>query len=114
MVHQGSCFCGSVKLEVTGSPEGMGYCHCGSCRSSSGGPVKAFTLWKPAAFRVTAGSEHVGTFQKAKLRERQYGKKCGVRVLPNHPPLGLADVFAATPPSFKFVPGVHVNSAETV
>jgi hypothetical protein len=32
----------------------------------------------------------------------------------NHPPLGLVDVFAATLPSLTFVPGVHVNYAETV
>jgi len=32
----------------------------------------------------------------------------------NHPPLGLVDVFAATLPSLKFSPGVHVNYSETV
>ena len=32
----------------------------------------------------------------------------------NHPPFGLVDVFAATIPTFKFTPGVHVNYAETV
>ena len=37
MSHIGSCFCGAVKLEVIGSPEAMGYCHCSSCRSWSGG-----------------------------------------------------------------------------
>jgi hypothetical protein len=32
----------------------------------------------------------------------------------HHPPLGLVDVYAATIPSVKFVPVVHVNYAETV
>ncbi len=32
----------------------------------------------------------------------------------NHPPLGLVDVYAATIPTLEFVPGVHVNYAETV
>jgi len=32
----------------------------------------------------------------------------------NHPPIGLVDVYAATLPSLKFVPGVHVNYADTV
>ena len=32
----------------------------------------------------------------------------------NYPPLGLVDVFAATIPTLKFSPGVHVNYAETV
>ena len=51
MTHKGECFCGAVQIEVSGEPEGMGYCHCRSCRSWSGGPVNAFTLWKPAAVR---------------------------------------------------------------
>ena len=32
----------------------------------------------------------------------------------NHPTFGLVDVFAATIPTLKFVPGVHVNYAESV
>ena len=31
-----------------------------------------------------------------------------------HPPLSLVEVFAATLPTLKFSPGVHVNYAETV
>jgi hypothetical protein len=31
-----------------------------------------------------------------------------------HAPLGLIDVFAATIPSLRFAPGVHVNYQETV
>ena|SRR5215203_2096217 len=52
MTYKGECFCGAIRIEVTGDPEGMGYCHCRSCRSWSGGPVNAFTLWKPDAVRV--------------------------------------------------------------
>ena len=43
--YKGACFCGAVEIEVTGAPEVMGYCHCRSCRSWSGGPVNAFMLW---------------------------------------------------------------------
>jgi hypothetical protein len=32
----------------------------------------------------------------------------------NHPTFGLVDVFAATIPTLRFEPGVHVNYAETV
>ena len=64
--------------------------------------------------RITAGAEHVGVFQKTRVSQRQYCKKCGGHLLTNHPPLGLVDVFAATLPSLKFNPGVHVNYAETV
>jgi hypothetical protein len=112
--YTGECFCGAVQLEAAGEPEGMGYCHCRSCRSWSGGPVNAFTLWKPGAVQVTAGAEYIGTFQKTALSQRQYCRKCGGHLMTNHPPLGLVDVFAATLPALKFSPGVHVNYVETV
>ena len=114
MSHVGRCFCGAVTLEVTGAPEAMGYCHCSSCRSWSAAPVNAFTLWKPEAVKITAGAEHLATFAKTKMTERQYCKKCGGHLMTDHPPLALVDVFAATLPTLAFVPGVHVNYADTV
>jgi hypothetical protein len=92
----------------------MGYCHCGSCRSWSGGPAKAFSLWKREAVRITSGGEHVATFQKTELSQRQYCRKCGGHPMTHHPNFGLVDVFAATLPTLKFTPSVHVNYAETV
>ena len=112
--HKGKCFCGVVEVEVTGAPEGMGYCHRESCRSWSAGPANAFTLWKPDAVKITKGEEHVGTYQKTETSERQFCTKCGGHIMTAHPPLGLIDVYAATLPSLKFEPGVHVNYAETV
>jgi hypothetical protein len=114
MTHFGSCFCGAVSLEVTGLPVAMGYCHCRSCRSWSGGPVNAFSLWRPEAVQITSGAEHVATFQKTPLSQRTYCRKCGGHLLNNHPPLELVDVFAATIPTLEFKPGVHINYAETV
>ena len=110
----GKCFCGAVELEASGAPEAMGYCHCRSCRSWSGGPVNAFSLWKTEAVRVTRGGDNVATFQKTPLSQRQYCAKCGGHLMTNHPPLGMVDVFAATIPDLDFKPGVHVNYVETV
>src|SRR5678809_1096464 len=72
MSHVGTCFCGEVTVEVSGEPEGMGYCHCSSCRSWSGGPVNAFSLWKPENVRVTRGAENVATFNKTAFSFRKY------------------------------------------
>jgi hypothetical protein len=112
--HKGTCFCGAVEIEVSGSPEAMGYCHCTSCRSWSAGPVNAFTLWKPEAVKITKGAEHVGHYQKTELSDRQFCTKCGGHIMTDHPPIGLTDVYAATLPDLKFEPSVHVNYAETV
>src|SRR6266404_4117757 len=87
MTYTGSCFCGAVEVEVTGSPE---------------------------AVRIKSGSEHVATFQKTPMSQRKYCAKCGGHLMNNHPTFGLVDVFAATIPALPFAPGVHVNYAETV
>lgn len=112
--YTGTCFCGSVEVKVTGAPEGMGYCHCSSCRSWSAGPVNAFTLWKPKAVEVTKGADHLATYAKNPSSERQFCKLCGGHVMTNHPGMGLVDVYAATIPDLKFEPGVHVNYSDTV
>ncbi len=113
-IYKGQCFCGAVEIEASGAPEGMGYCHCRSCRSWSAGPVNAFTLWKPEAVKVSKGAEHVETYQKTPSSERRYCRQCGGHLMTNHPPLGMVDVYAATLPTLKFSPGLHVNYAETV
>ena len=112
--HTGRCFCGAVEIEVTGAPEGMGYCHCESCRSWSAGPVNAFTLWKPSNVKVTKGAELVGHFMKTPNSDRQFCTRCGGHLMAYHPPFDLVDVFAATIPDFEFAPGVHVNYANSV
>ena len=63
---------------------------------------------------MTSGADHVATFQKTEFSQRQYCAKCGGHLMTRHPDLGLVDVFIATIPSLTFIPGVHVNYAETV
>ncbi|MFO0630317.1 MAG: GFA family protein [Polyangiales bacterium] len=112
--HEGSCFCGAVRLTVEGAPAGAGYCHCTSCRSWSAGPVNAFTLWKTDQVKITQGAELIGEFHKTERSYRQWCTRCGGHLLTRHPAWGLIDVYAATIPSLPFQAGVHVNYAETV
>lgn len=113
-VHPGSCFCGAVEFAVSGEPEAMGYCHCASCRHWSAGPVNAFSLWKPEAFEVTRGAEHVGTYNKTPTSFRKWCQRCGGHICAVHPTMGLVDVYPALLPTLAYVPGVHVNYQETV
>jgi len=112
--YTGSCFCGAVEIEATGTPEAMGYCHCDSCRSWSAGPVNAFTLWSPGSVRVTKGAEYLGSYTKNPTSERQFCTRCGGHVMTQHPTFGLTDVYAAMIPDLEFTPALHVNYAETV
>ncbi|MGD9602315.1 MAG: GFA family protein [Gammaproteobacteria bacterium] len=112
--HHGSCFCGAVKLTVSGAPAGMGYCHCGDCRHWSAGPINAFSLWPPAAVQVTAGAEHIETYHKTENSYRKWCRKCGGHLFSEHPGMGLTDVYAAILPSLPFQPGLHVFYGEAM
>ena len=112
--YKGRCFCGEVEFEVSGAPDGMGYCHCESCRHWSAGPVNAFTLWKPGSVVVTKGADSIGTFAKTENSHRKWCRKCGGHLMTDHPKMGLVDVYAALIPDFKYQPGLHVFYSESV
>jgi hypothetical protein len=112
--YKGACFCGAVEIEVSGQPNAMGYCHCRSCRSWSGGPVNAFSLWNTDAVKVTKGADLVVTYNKTDMSFRKFCSQCGGHLMADHPPLKMIDVFAATIPGLAFAPVVHVNYQETV
>jgi hypothetical protein len=112
--YKGSCFCGAVQFSVSGEPAAMGYCHCGSCRHWSAGPVNAFTLWKPESVKVTRGADKIATYHKAPSSHRKWCTSCGGHLFTEHPHWKLTDVYAATIPDFRFKPGVHVHYQETV
>jgi hypothetical protein len=112
--HTGTCFCGAVAIEVQGAPEEMGYCHCNSCRSYSGGPLTAYTLWKAENVRVTKGAELLGEFAKTEMSHRRFCTTCGGHIMTEHPGMGFTDVYAAKLPTLAFDPTVHLHYAEAV
>ena len=113
--YKGSCFCGAVELTVSGEPVAAGYCHCESCRSWSAAPVNAFSLWKPDAVKITKGAEQrsASTTRRGKSY-RKFCKTCGGHLFTDHPLWGLVDVYAATIPTYRHEPQLHVNYQETV
>jgi len=112
--HNGQCFCGAVKFTVSGNPEGMGYCHCTSCRTWSAAPVNGFTLWQPECVALTEGVEFVGEYHKTDQSYRKFCTKCGGHLMTDHPEMGLIDVYSAMLPDLDFQPGLHVHYGESV
>lgn len=113
-IHRGSCFCGAVEIEVRGKPIDMGYCHCKSCRTYSGAPLVAFTIWPADKFRVVKGAELWGGFNKVGSSDRKFCMRCGGHMLLDHPHLGVVDVRATVLPTVQFVPKAHLNYGEAV
>ena len=95
-VHKGQCFCGQVEVEVTGEAAVQGYCHCESCRSMSGAPIRGFTLFPADAVRITRGEGQLKGYSKTDFSDRRHCANCGGQVLINHPSIGLTDVHAET------------------
>jgi len=112
--YNGSCFCGAVQFTVTGDPAAMGYCHCGSCRHWSAGPVNAFSLWAPDHVKITRGADRITTYNMTPRSSRKWCRDCGGHLFTDHPAWNLIDVYAATIPDLQFKPAVHVNYQETV
>ncbi|MEO8156983.1 MAG: GFA family protein [Betaproteobacteria bacterium] len=112
--YSGACFCGAVRITVSGEPVAMGYCHCDSCRHWSASPINAFTLWKPEAVKITHGAEQIGTHNKTPKSDRKWCRKCGGHIFTEHSHAGLTDVYAAIIPDLAFKPALHVHYQETV
>jgi hypothetical protein len=112
--YNGNCFCGAIKLTVTGKPVAMGYCHCESCRHWSAGPVNAFMLWHTESVKIIKGADNIGTYNKTKNSYRKWCKTCGGHIFTEHPSMGLTDVYAAIIPEFPYHAEVHVNYQEKV
>ena len=113
---QGECFCGEVKIELTGQADAMGYCHCESCRHWSGDPVHAWTIWTESQVTFASGEDEVHTFHKdpESLSHRKFCSKCGGHLAIHHPTLGIYDVFPCILQDFEFNGEVHINYSEWV
>jgi hypothetical protein len=113
-IHTGSCFCGAIEIEARGEPVEMGYCHCSSCRSYSGAPFVAFTLWRDTDVEVKAGAELLSGFNKGGMSDRHHCSRCGGHLMTLHPGFGFTDICAWALKDLRFAPAVHLNYAEAV
>jgi hypothetical protein len=112
MAHQGQCFCGEIHIELTGEPAAQGYCHCESCRTISGAPIRGFTLWPAHSVRITRGEEHLKGYSKTAFSDRRHCAMCGGQLLIYHPSLGMTDVHSEALRDYDFQPQLHVNYQE--
>ena len=69
----GACMCGKVTYTAT-IKANAGACHCGMCRSWSGGPFMAAHATGPVEF---SGADNIATFSSSQWAERGFCKNCG-------------------------------------
>lgn len=54
------CFCGKVRLAMSGAPSRVGICHCLDCRKQYGTVFYTFAVFPEAAVTVTGATAHYG------------------------------------------------------
>ncbi len=65
---KGSCLCGKVEYEITGSLGVFQYCHCSRCRKFSGSSYTANIIVAPNQFKWISGEELLGRYEYPQAR----------------------------------------------
>lgn len=55
---RGSCLCGAVAFEITGTPHTFSYCHCSRCRKAEG-VFAAVLIGAAADFQLVRGEDAI-------------------------------------------------------
>lgn len=79
MAVRGSCLCGGVTFEMTGTPRGATHCHCSRCRKTRGTGHATNLLVDLDGLRFLHGTELVAKFKPpgAEFFEHAFCKVCG-------------------------------------
>jgi hypothetical protein len=89
MKINGGCYCGAVRYEIDGEPQGSLQCHCRECQYISGGNPAALMLFPLESFQLTSGE--MKQFRRSDLERpvtRHFCENCGTGVAsetPNRP-----------------------------
>ena len=59
MTIEGGCLCGAVRYRIGSRPLWTGYCHCASCRRSTGAPVAMYVGAAAESVTFTAGERTI-------------------------------------------------------
>lgn len=77
---QGSCLCGAVRYEVSGSVHDVHNCHCSMCRKSHGAAFSTFARLTASDLHIVAGSDYVRSYRSSAPIERTFCSTCGARL----------------------------------
>lgn len=75
----GCCVCEAVRYEADVNLSEAYYCHCKTCRKSSGAPAEVGVLVKPGTLKFT--KEDPKYFQSSPIARRGFCRHCGSRLV---------------------------------
>ncbi len=74
---KGSCLCGNIRYEVDTPLGTIGVCHCRRCRKASGSAFGVNAGVEKSAFRLTAGTDSLASFDAGTGVTRMFCRNCG-------------------------------------
>jgi hypothetical protein len=95
---RGSCLCGTVSYEITGTAFGFYHCHCQRCRKANGTGHASNILLKPDSATWISGEENIAGFKvpEAKRFRTAFCKTCGSPLPRVAPDLSIAVIPAGS------------------
>ena len=74
----GRCLCGAVELRLSGEPLSVTYCHCGTCRRATGGPLAVFVGYDVSQIGYPKRTPR--SFTSSPGIDRPFCPDCGSRI----------------------------------
>ena len=84
---RGSCLCGDVAWEYSGTPQFIGACHCSMCRKAHGTAFGTVLGGTPDGFRLVRGKDQITSYHSSPGLARPFCSRCGSPV-PGEPETG--------------------------
>ncbi len=108
--HSGTCLCGAVRFEISGSFERFYLCHCSRCRKGSGSAHAANLFSSAAEITWLSGEENIASYRVPGARHRRSFCRSCASALPRSEAGGAMVIVPAgcldTPVSMK--PTAHI------
>ncbi|KAF5210926.1 hypothetical protein EJF18_30245 [Clavispora lusitaniae] len=83
--YKGSCVCGAIQLEVTGSPDQTIICFCHDCRKNSGNLGQITACYDLSNVKIIDPENQIGEYVitktgSGKPKHKEYCLKCGCTI----------------------------------
>lgn len=75
IIH-GSCYCGKVKIEISGPIFGFKHCHCKTCQKLSGTAFASNAIVSAEHFRIVAGRDFVHDYATSARKVMHFCGNC--------------------------------------
>ena len=82
---QGTCLCGAVRVQVSGSFETAGYCHCKRCQRRTGTPSTLGAKVAAESFEILTGHDSIRTWRPDGGHPKSFCLHCGTALFSGDP-----------------------------